>query len=475
MNRRIFTKILPLSSAALLKYPQKARSGAAEQESGALCSEYLKRVRSMLVTIKNNESDNLLEAAYHIAETVKSGGTCFHAWDSGHSTTSDLFPNRHGDPGIYTIGYNPDRAKKGDTMLISIIGRPLEDPRKKGVFVIGGPAPWAAETPHPELLIEEQQRLKYRQFCDIWIDTGISTHGAIIWLPGENVPMGAVSGALGLMTFWMITADVVRILARDGIHVKVSGDEPKVSGDSAEPYAFQPQYSKHVSLERPLGREYFNLAMKQLVNIEAELGSINRIADLIVDTILSGGNVFYYSRYATALCNEATNRRGGLLLNRGLYDNENVLTISDQHLRKDKAESVTRNDIVVMGIYQPDDPVDMKHLRTLRSIGAKVVSIGARSRDGIIPSVDTVPSLTDVHLGNMCNTYGLFAIPGVEKKVCPTSGLLVNQMHYAVQMQVAEKLIERTNNNPRIDANAAMEGGVEKRMLDFEIIRNRGY
>ena len=75
----------------------------------------------------------------------------------------------------------------------------------------------------------------------------------------------------------------------------------------------------------------------------------------------------------------------------------------------------------------------------------------------------------------MCNTYGLFAIPGVERKVCPTSGLLVNQMHYAVQMQVAEKLIERTGNNPRIDANAAMNGGIEKRLLDFEIIRNRGY
>ena len=475
MKRRKFASILPLVSAALLESPPKAHSSASEREARPLCSEYLERVRDMLVTIKNNESDNLLEAAHHIAKTIKNGGTCFHAWDSGHSTFSDLFPNRHGDPGIFTKGYNPERAKSGDSLLMSIISRPIEDPRKKGVFVIGGPAPWAAETPNPELLIEEQQRLQYRHFCDIWIETGISTHGAIMWLPGETVPMGAVSGALGLMTFWMITADAVRILARDGVHVKVGGDEPKISGNAAEPYTFRPQYSKFVSLDRPLGREYFNQAMKQLVSIESEIGSINRIADAIVDTILSGGNVFYYSRYVSALCNEATNRRGGLLLNRGLCDSEKGLKITDQHLRADKAESVTSKDIVVMGAYQPDDPVDLKHLRTLRSTGAKVVSIGARSRDGIIPSGENVPSLTDIHLGNMCNTYGLFAIPGVEKKVCPTSGLLVNQMHYAVQMQVAGKLIERTGNNPRIDANAAMKGGVEKRLLDFEIIRKRGY
>jgi uncharacterized phosphosugar-binding protein len=475
MNRRNFAKLLPPVSAALIGTPQKACSGSSDQTSGPLCSQYLKRVRDMLVAIKSNESDNLLESAYHIAETVKNGGTCFHNWDSGHSTTSDRFPNRHGNPDIFTNGYDPDRAKKGDTLLMSILGRPIEDPRKKGVFVIGAPAPWSAETPNPELLIEEQQQLKYRRFCDIWIDTGISTHGAIMWLPGENVPMGAVSGALGLMTFWMITADVVRILARDGIFVNVSGDEPKVTGEIADPYAFRPQYSKPVSPERPLGREYFTRAMKQLVNIESEIGSINKIADMIVDTILAGGNVFFYSRFSAALCNEATNRRGGLLLNRGLYDKDGVLTITDQHLRKDKAERVTDKDIVVMGVYQPDDPIDLKHLRTLRSIGAKVVSIGARSKDGLIPSGETVPSQTDVHLGNMCSTYGLFAVPGVDRKVCPTSGLLVNQMHYAVQMQVAEKIIECTNNNPRIDANAAMKGGVEKRMLDFEIIRNRGY
>ena len=473
MKRRDAAKIIPLATTGLLSLTKNAFP--MKKDSKPLCLRYLELVREMLVKIRNTESDNLLEASYRIAKTYKNGGKCFNQWDMGHSIESDLFPNRHGDPGIFINSYDADKAKEGDTLLLSIIGSPIEDPHGKGVFVIGAPAPWGGETPKPELLREDNRNLKYRHFCDIWIDTGITTYGAIMWLPGETVPMGPVSGALGLMTFWMINADVIRILARDGTYVSVKGDEPELKEETLPPYSYTPQYSEYVSLDKPLGGEYFKEAMKQLKNIEAELGTINRIADMVVDTLLSGGSVFNYSRYPNSLCFESTNRRGGLLFNRGLCNDEKGLRAVQQHLRTDYKPEVTNKDIVIMGVYQPDDPVDLESFHSLRKRGAKIVSIGTATRDGLVPSGETVPGLSEVHLGNMCNTYGLFAVPGIERKVCPTSGLLVNQMFYAVQMQIAEKIIERTGNTPRIDANAAMEGGVEKRRLDFEIIKTRGY
>ena len=129
-----------------------------------------------------------------------------------------------------------------------------------------------------------------------------------------------------------------------------------------------------------------------------------------------------------------------------------------------------------MGITQPDDPVDLTVLRSLRKTGVKkIATIGARTKNFRIPSGDTVSESADIHLGNMCDTYGLFAIPGLKRRVGPTSGLLINQMFYAVQMQIAEKIIERTGNTPRIDANVAMEGFWDKRGLDFQIIKTRGY
>jgi uncharacterized phosphosugar-binding protein len=477
MNRRNAMKSIPLAAAGGMM-SRKANASVSIEDSKPLGLRYLEKVREMLERIRNLESDNLLESAYHIAQAIKKGNRCFNQWDMGHEIDFDLFPNRPGDPGLFHNGYAPDQAKKGDILLRSypLLIQPADEPHNKGLFVIGAPSPWSGETPHAELLIDEVQQMRYRQFCDIWIDTGISTEGAIMEIPGENFRMGPVSGALGMMTFWMIIADVVRILAREGVPVNVNGDEPKLKQEKYVPYSYTPRYNKPVNPDKPLGREYFAEAMRQHRAIEAEFGMVNHIADMVVDTILSGGHVFNYSRYRHSLCHEAINRRGGLLLNRGLFEGEKGLEAirerpGDSHI----GAPVSEKDIVIMGIFQPDDPIDKKNLHEIRKLGSKIVSIGATSRDGIIPSGETVPSLSDAHLGVMCNTYGLFSIPGVERKVCPTSGLLLNQMFYAVQMQIAEKIRERTGNNPRIDANAAIKGGLEKRLLDWEIIRVRGY
>ncbi|MFA6472242.1 MAG: hypothetical protein WCU00_09410, partial [Candidatus Latescibacterota bacterium] len=282
MDRRNAMKSIPLAAAAGIM----SRTGNAvvsDENTKPLGLRYIEKVRGMLERIRNLESDNLLETAYHVARTVKNGGRCYSQWDMGHEIDFDTFPDRPGDPGLFINGYTPDQAKKGDILLLSRIGQPMEDPHNKGVFVIGATSPWSAESPHPELLTDEA-KLKYRHFCDIWIETGDSTEGAIMDIPGENVRMGPVSGALGLMTFWMINADAVRILARDGIAVNVKGDEPKLINEKYVPFSSAKRYNKPININNPLGREYFEEAMRQLRVIEAEFGTVNRIADMAADT-----------------------------------------------------------------------------------------------------------------------------------------------------------------------------------------------
>ena len=468
MNRRNATKIIPLATAGLLGLGTHV--SASKKDTRPLCLQYLERVRDNLEKIRGTELDNLLEASYRIAHTYRNGGTCYNRWDMGHSTVADTFADRPGNPGISVNEYQEEKLKEGDTVLMSMVGAPIKrNLREEGVFVIGAPAPWSAETPNAHLLNARNRTFKYRHVCEIWINTYITARGAIMWLPGESVPMGAVSGALGMMTYWMMNADAVRILARDGVYVDVNGDEPELDEKAKNDYL---DLSLFESLNRPLGRKYFDVAMKQLKNIEAELGKVNKIADMAVDTILSGGRILNYSRYHGSLCHESQYRRGGLLLNKGIYAGENG-PIGSRHFPDLK---IKPDDMVIMGITQPDDPVDLTVLRSLRKTGVKkIATIGARTKNFRIPSGDTVSEGADIHLGNMCDTYGLFAVPGVKRRVCPTSGLLINQMFYAVQMQIAEKIMERTGNTPRIDANVAMEGFWDKRGLDFQIIRTRGY
>jgi hypothetical protein len=187
--------------------------------------------------------------------------------------------------------------------------------------------------------------------------------------------------------------------------------------------------------------------------------------------------VYNYSRYVPSLCAEAIYRRGGLMLNRGLSADGDGQPKVATH-QPDFTDPVFRGnakDTVIMGFFRPDDPVDLKVLRECRKRGMKIAAIGPATRDGDIPDGDTVPKLADAHLGLMCDTYGLFAMKGVDRRVCPTSGLLVNQMFYSVELQIAELIIRRTGNTPRVDVNASMKGMLERRERSLQIVRARGY
>lgn len=446
MIRRDALKTLPLTFAGILASQSSPR--AMQSNRGTYWQQYREIVESKLKTIHQTESDMLLETAHRVAHTIKNGGTCWSQWDLGHSVSEDIFPGRHGNPLLFVPGYDADKAKEGDLLLINVFGSPIDDPREKGVFVIGAPAPWCGDTPDAqELLSEKHKNLRVKPYSDLWIETYISTLGPEVWLPGAQYPMGALSGIIGMTTFWMINADAVRILASQGVTIQVDGDEPEFS-DSSE----------YVSLSEPLGDRYFDEVTAQLGRIESEMGTVRAIADAAVDTILDGGRVHVYSKYWDTLSIEANTRRGGLTCFHSIDSDRNT-----KYTGSDK-------DFVIMGIYSPDDPVDVSYLEKFRKAGSRVASIGPAERAKNYPK-DSVPEKTDLHLGYMCDTYGMFAVPGVTRRICPTSGALVNQMFYAVCFHMAEELITRTGNTPYIYPNGAIEGPP---YAEFSRVHNAG-
>jgi hypothetical protein len=197
--------------------------------------------------------------------------------------------------------------------------------------------------------------------------------------------------------------------------------------------------------------------------IGAEMGNIRKIASMAVDTVLGGGKVWCYSRYADSLSVEASTRRSGLTLTQGTHD-------GDQNFKG------SPKDIVIMGFYKPDDPVDLKHFDGFRRLGMKVASIGPVTRDIRIPEGRTIPKESDVHVGRMTDTYGIFAIPGFEQKICPTSGVLMNQIFWAICLEIVEQMIKRTGGNvPGVFFSAAIRGGTEHMIRMHELYRERGY
>jgi uncharacterized phosphosugar-binding protein len=467
LKRREALQLIPLSLAGMTGLSQNALSGGMPQKhpvvglKGPLSMRYMKKICNMLQWVRDTQSENMLEASYAIARTIQKGGRCWRSWDMGHSGTQDVFPGRNGNPDMFTEGFDPKKAKNGDVFLAcSRWGGPYEELSKKDILIIGMPVPWGGDAKGQEFVVDSMLQQKIRPHADIWIESTITTHGAIMKVPGIEAPFGPASGTVGLLIYWMIVADACRILARDGKSMPVEGDEPKLSGNSI-PW---------INLHEPIMDNYFEVVMNQLDMVKGEMGNIRQIAAMAADTALSGGKVWCYSRYWESLAMESHGRRGGLYMTRGVHDQDGKLkTVADS----DKLGS--SKDMVIMGIWEPADEIDLKHLDTFRKYGMKIASIGPMTCDIKVPDGRTVPKEADVHAGRMCDTYGLYAVPGFDRKVCPTSGILMLQMFWATCMEIADELIRRTGNPPAILLSGAIKDGRRHNKFMLNRYLERGY
>ena len=477
MLRRDTFKLLPLSvfSLALSAGRVFGETSTVErpgtEEKGPLAVRYIDRVLKMLRRIRETQSSNLLEGAYAIARTVENGGQCWSNWDMGHNYEYDLYTDRNGEPEIFKVGYDEKTSKPGDLFLVSLYGGKWDDILAKKLFVIGGPAPHMADNIGDEELRDEVKTWVTRPYSNLWIETFVTRQGAIMEIPGSEVKAGPVSGILGMTTFWMMMSDACRILARDSHPVKVKGDEPVLKNDPVPDW----DVNARVSLDDTLMDNYFDILTSQIARIPGELGEIRRAAKMCVDTVFSGGNVYCYSRYRNQLAVEGNTRRGGLAMFNGIYDGGAEKDFNYVHAFFE-GRPLSSKDCVIMGFTRPDDPVDIKNFDKFRRIGMKVATIGPETRDFVIPTGRTIPKESDIYLGSMCDTHGLFAIKGFEKKVCPTSGAIVNLLYWATCMEIIEQFMERTGGDvPGIFANVALKRGRIQMKNTVELYKDRGY
>ena len=459
MKRRDAFRLISLSIAGVTSLSKKVLSSEmllkhGESKHEPLAIRYIRKIRERLTWIRETQTEDLMEGAYAIARTVENGGRCWNVWDAGH-TNADLYPDRNGEPEIFTDGYSPDKARDGDLVLARSANKEMcDDVAQKDIFVIGAPSPWSGDAKYPELLRDQVRHLQLWPYADVWIETRATTLGGVMKIPGMTAPVGPVTGITGPVLVWMMIADACRILARRGISLPVKGDEPKVTGEAVDWTSF----SGWVSLNDPLMDNYFDEVMAQIELIGAELGKIRKIARMAVDTLLDGGHVYCYSRYST-ISQEANTRRSGLSVTRGLLERDGRLW-DGQNARF--FEGGTSKDCVIMGILKPDDEMDLRFLDYFKKQGMKTASLGTMTRAMREPEGRTVPKETDIHAGRMCDTYGLFAIPGFDQKVCPTSGAVLNQLFWATMMELIEQYIERTGGDiPGVYFSAALKGGRE--------------
>ncbi len=467
MLRRDAVRLIPLSVTGLAAFAGNA--GAGDRTPTAL--RFTAKMREIFERIKRNQSEEILEAAHRVADTVKRGNRCFINWDMGHRTTYDIFSDRPGDTDIFVKGL-PVTAEPGDLVFTNAAAAPedlerLKSQHARGVFVISGPRSWGGDNIGNEMIVPEIRDLRISPFADLWIDLYETAYGAVVDVPGSPCPLGPSSGGVGVLTYWMVTSDAARILAASSKKFTVYGDEPPVSGSIPT-----------VNLNRPLGDQYFEAALNAQKAAEGEMDKVRLTAEMAVHSVLRGGRVYCYSRHEPYLCAECYARRGGLGLTFGVYGPPHELTLFDDPIQQGKLDlrfRPTEKDMVIMGLVKPDDPDDLAALALFRKAGMNVAAIGPKTRNGIIPESRTVPKEADVHVGGSCDTYGIFSLPGITRKICPISGFVANQLLWMICGEITDQLIARTGNIPAIYMNGAMKGGMDRLNEVKRLLRERGY
>ncbi len=457
MKRRNFFHLIPLTFTGLEGLAQYAIA----EPDNMLCTKknnnptamtYIQEIMDMLKQVRQTQSENILEAAYAVARTIENGNTCWSYWDHGHTHSADGFADREGDPGIITIGYDIGKSRKKDTVLISYpFGQDMyDDIKEKDPFVIGAPTPVGGDCMRAEDNLPSSRERRFRPLSDIWIDTPITSIGAVVQIPGSPAPLGPVSGPLYLTLWWMINADACRILSLKGKTFKVKGYSPLLEGDNI-PW---------VNTADPLMDNYFDTVMTHMRLFGSELGEMRKMAAMAADTLISGGHVYFYSKHRESMASEALYRRGGFGFARGLSDG----SIEGRD-----------DDMVIMGVTRPDDPVDLANLKTMKKRGMRTASIGPVTNGTELPDGNTIAQQTDVHIGKFYDAYGLYAIPGFDRKVCPTSGLLNVTALWAMSVEIAMEVIRRTGNTPGIHYSGALTWGRSYNNQMRKVVEERGY
>ena len=462
MRRRDTLRLIPLAAAGIPALasaqkkgpgpgmPARFRNKAGGKDPDPMT--YVRRVIEMLRWVKAHESGDILESAYAIARTIVHGGKVWSCWDLGHTNEADLFPGRVGTPEILTAGYDAEKVKDGDLVLANFPWPAgyIEDLRSKDLFVVGGPCPWGGDVKGYEYIVPNIRDMKIRPVADIWIETNCDMIGAQVPIPGSDAPLGPESGPLNGTILWMMVADACRELSRTGKKFEVRGTGETLGKDTT-----------WENLDAPLMDTYFSTVLHQLEQIGSEMGQINEMAGMAVDTLLGGGNVYFYSRYFPALAGEAAGRRGGFLFAKG---------VADGRLQGKSG------DCVIMGTYEPDDERDLANLDDFKSRGMRIASIGPVSRDYKLPEGRAVYKETEAHAGRMCDTNGLFAIPGFNKKICPTSGIMATSILWVMSTVLALEVKRRTGGNvPGIHFNGALTWSADHNARMGVLARERGY
>lgn len=398
--------------------------------------------------IRDTQLDTIAAAMEKAYEVKRKGGKVRSHVNYGHYAMFAGSKDRPGQPWVLPQpGITPkqeeyDELQQGDFIITSRVSEQYNKLRERGVYVVGVTNNYFRfyKTP-PDGLRENTMKLALEDISDMVIDSQVPWDNGLVHAP--QIPQMALCPSSGLCQFavyWACTASLANLIGTKG------------KGSSSEP-----------------ARKYLDILYDRFEMIGTDRPKVDRVAEIWTDLVLQKGarmlvyghpqDVEFYDGARNIFVNDA-------------YICSSSAMIADQYEKK--ADDLRKTDIVLIGAFTSDNPLEINVARYARSTGEHTVAFCPYGTDGDMSGVRLFKEVDYAFNTYSDESAGVIEVKGFDEKVSPVSGLTGDLVLWLLTAQWADHMCRR-GEIPYFWKGYHENGGREYDDLVHPIYLERGY
>jgi len=450
----VVASTLAAAETAAAPAPKKADTGADSSKPYGV--QYYEKVNEIWDRISSTELPLLAQGADQAAGSLRNNGKLYCQIVGGHMHIAEMRRDRPGNPGyLHNLSRNIkpqmfDLVGKGDFVLFDYPKEHIRKARDRGAFTVGIRVPYHPNktTPKGVLAMNELAEnpvfadvLLPEECCSIILTSHVPFTDGLLYIPEIPAVRACGSSPQGIFNlFWMLSAEIA---------MRHKGGSPMGSSDKA--------------------REFIQTVKERGAKIRKNLDQIDSVAKAMVEYVSRGGRYWNYPLgYSdenskiekwSIMVEENTNRASGLVMSK---------TLSPADI-KEKAKA---GDFVFIAAEASDVKENIAAAHAFKNAGLKVIYVGPKTEGS---TAEDLPKIADWHVDTLSpERDGVLKIPGMDKKICPTTGVLYALAQYMLNAQFIGHMI-KADMTPLLFMGMHLIGGRAYYNVVQKVYESRGY
>jgi len=366
--------------------------------------------------IRSESIPTMMQAMEKAYECKRKGGNIYCHLLTGHYAMFAGSEDRPGQP--YLLPNRVDRntredfgnMKAGDFYITNGGGRGVQQAREKGAYVVGMTNNYVkfAKTPPGFLRSDDQPGIEEQ--CDLVIDSKVPYYNGLVKAPQiEGFTICPASGITQYLVYWACTALLANLIGTKG---RDKGTWP--------------------------AEQYLDHAIERFQMIGTDRPKIDWVGEKWTDLVLGGkARLLVYGRP------QKVAPYGGTV---NLFVNESYVVASGSMIAQpydNFADQIKEGDIVLIGSLESNNPLELNVARHARSAKAYSTAFTSFGLDGDSSGVHLFKEVDAAFNNYSDESEGIIEVKGIEKKICPLTGVTGNMIHWMLMAAWTDHMAQR--------------------------------